>query len=233
MLRVCSKLSKRNPTHLTAQPPVTRLTLHRLATDRDPRFTASLRLYTEAFPPEERKPAAQLRAMLRQPRYRFLIAEQAGLPVGLAILMQAETAKVALLEYLAVQPESRGHGIGRWLLLQVLHSVDTTTCPLLIETESDREHSPDQALRQRRKQFYRAAGAREVIGLRYLMPAVSTLLPPPMQLMLFAQPMPASLPKQRLHPWLAALYSEVYRQPPNDSRLAEMLRDLPEAILIT
>lgn len=211
---------------------MTRLTLHRLTTDLDPRFPAFLRLYTEAFPPEERKPLRQLRSMLRQPRYRFLVAERDEIVVGLAILACAESAHVALLEYLAVQPASRSHGIGSWLLQQVLHSIDTAARPLLIETESDREPSPDRALRRRRKQFYRSAGAHELVGLQYLMPAVSTLLPPPMELLLFAQPMPASLPKPRLRTWLTAVYGEIYRQPADDPRLTDMLRDLPEAIAL-
>lgn len=212
---------------------MTRLTLHRLTNDLDSRFTALLRLYTEAFPPEERKPAAGLRTMLPQPRYRFLVAEQGGVVVGFAILMQAETARVTLLEYFAIQPACRGQGIGRALLQEILLSLNTAECPLLIEVESDRDPTPDQAQRHRRKQFYRAAGARQIAGLRYLMPQIATLPPPPMELLLFAGPMPASLPKQRVHSWLRAVYTEVYGQTPDDPRPHHMLSELPKRVTLT
>ncbi len=203
------------------------LTLHRLTDSTDPRFTPLLDLYTAAFPPEERKSAAELRTMLRRSDYRFLLAQQNDEVLGLAVLFCSETTAIALLEYLAVRPEARGRGIGRWLFGQVVAATDTTQRPLLIEAESDRATTAGQLERRRRKQFYRSLGAREITGLRYLMPQVSTAPPPPLELMLHAQPAPATVSRDDLQRWLQTLYTEVYHQTSEDPRLHQMLEPLP------
>ena len=208
-------------------------TLHRLTAGTDPRFAALLHIYTAAFPPEERKPAAQLRTMLYRPDYRFLLAQHREEVLGFAILFRSETTPVALLEYLAVHPAARGRGIGRWLFEQVVAATGTAQRPLLIEAESDREATPGQADRLRRKQFYRSLGAGEINGLLYLMPQVSTAPPPPMELLLHAQPLPTTISRDDLHEWLQALYTEVYNQAPEEPRLRQMLESLSSAIQVS
>ena len=208
------------------------LTLHRLTDSTDPRFTPLLDLYTAAFPPEERKSAAELRTMLRRSDYRFLLAQQNDEVLGLAVLFCSETTAIALLEYLAIRPEARGRGIGRWLFGQVVAATDTTQRPLLIEAESDRPATPGQAERHRRKQFYRSLGVREISGLRYLMPQVSTAPPPPMELLLHAQPAPATVRRDDLQRWLQAIYTEVYNQKPEDPQLRKMLEPSSAAVQV-
>ncbi len=209
------------------------LTLHKLTSDTDPRFTTLLALYTAAFPAEERKSAPQLRNMLHRPDYRFLLAQEGDEVLGFAILFRSETTPIALLEYLAVLPDARGRGIGRWLSQQVVAETDTRQRPLLIEVESDRAATPGQAQRRRRKQFYRSGGAREIAGLCYLMPSVSTAPPPPMELLLHAHPQPAAVPRANLKQWLKTLYMEVYHQSLKDPRLGQMLDPLPTDIPIS
>lgn len=207
-------------------------TLHQLTSGTDPRFAALLNIYTAAFPPEERKPVSWLRTMLHSPAYRFLLAQHREQVLGFAILFRSETTPIALLEYLAVHPDARGEGVGRWLFNQVVNVTGTTQCPLLIETESDRASTPGQAERHRRKQFYRSGGAREIDGLRYLMPQVSTSPPPAMELLIHAQPQPATVPLADLRQWLQALYAEVYGQGHADGRLLDMLGNLPPSIAV-
>lgn len=170
--------------------------------------------------------------MLRQPGYRFLLGQRQNEVVGLAILFCSLTAPISLLEYLAVHPDARGRGIGRWLFEQATATVNTARRPLLIEAESDRAATPGQAERRSRKHFYRSLGTREIAGLRYLMPSVATAPPPPMELMLHARPQPSAVPRSALQQWLQVLYTEVYDQSPEDPRLQQMLEPLPEAIHI-
>ena len=202
------------------------LTIHRLTGSADRQFATLLDIYTAAFPLEERKSAEQLRTMLHRPDYRFLLAQQSDEVLGFAVLFCSQMRSIALLEYLAVRSSVRGKGIGRWLFEQVVSATDTTQRPLLIEAESDRAATAGQPERRRRKQFYRSLGAREITGLRYLMPRVSTAPPPPMELMLYAQSTPATVSRNDLHRWLQALYTEVYRQTSEDPRLSQMLEPL-------
>lgn len=207
-------------------------TLDRLTKSTGPRFEALLEIYLTAFPPKERKAAAQLRTMLYRPDYLFLLAESGNNVLGFAILFCSATAPVTLLEYLAIHPDVRGGGIGRWLYKQVAAQANTLRRPLLIEVESDLAATPGQAERQRRKQFYRTLGAREITGLAYRMPQVSTAPPPPMELMLHAESPLSTVPRAVLSAWLGVLYTEVYGQRPTDPRIGAMLELLPATIPI-
>lgn len=214
-------------------PEVPQLTLEHLASDTHPHFAALLDLYMVSFPPEERKPAAQLRTMVHQPDYQFLVALLLGEVAGLAVLFHSQKIPLSLLEFLAVRPEVRGRGIGRWLFGQTVAQTDTAQRPLLIEAESDLTSTAGQPERRRRKQFYRSLGAGEINGLHYLMPQVANTPPPPMELMLHAQPQPVTVLRADLRQWLHTIYTQVYNQAAEDPRLRRMLDPLPAAVPVS
>ena len=214
-----------------ASPPSLRgITLTQLPGAEHPAFPQLLTLYQHAFPAAERKPPALLREMISSTSYRFWIAQRGQQLLAFAILMDTAACEVTLLEYLAVHPDLRGRGIGRHLLQSLLPSLQALQRVLLIEAESELGSPAEASLRTRRKQFYRSFGAREIAGLRYLMPTVSTGTPPPMNLLACTFDATLTLPKPRLRSWLTSLYVEVYQQSQTDPRLVDMLADLPEAI---
>ena len=159
------------------------ISLTRLRAAEDPAFAQLLTLYQHSFPAEERKPPNLLRRMISHPSYSFWIAQRAQQLLAFSILVNTATSEATLLEYMAVHPDLRSRGIGRHLLQSLLPSLQASQRVLLIEAESENEVSAESLLNMRRKQFYRSFGAREIIGLRYLMPAVSTGTPPRMNLL--------------------------------------------------
>ena len=190
-------------------------------------FVQLLALYHDAFPPEERKPPETLHQMLASPHYRFWSTQRDQHLLAFAIVHISSVCDVVLLEYMAVHPAHRGQGLGRRLLQSLLYE---TTLPVLIEVESDTPASSEQSPRTKRKQFYRSLGAREIAGLRYLMPQVSTGTPPPMDLLVVFPNPRQSLTKSSLLSWLTSLYTEVYAQSAADARLTAMLATLPDEI---
>lgn len=193
-------------------------------------FEQLLELYREAFPPEERKPPETLHQMLIHPDYRVWSTHRDQQLVAFVIVHLSPTCDIALLEYMAIHSALRGQGIGRHLLEYILPLLHEAHRSVLIEVESDKPVSADQSARTKRKQFYSSFGARELIGLHYLMPQVATGTPPPMNLLLLSAIPRLTLPKPTLHAWLTSLYIEVYRQRPTDPRLTTMLASLPEEI---
>ena len=201
----------------------------RLTSPADPAFAALLAIYTEAHPASERKPEGLLRAMIERPGYRFEVVLQGETIAGFGIVLDLPGTDASLLEYMAIAPEYRGHGLGTLLFR---HLIPTPSRFLLAEVESDHVGSADRELRARRKHFYRGPGCLEIDGLSYVMPPVSTSMPPAMNLMVHHASLPRLIARERLRGWLEAIYREVYAVPLPDGRVDGMLAPLPEAVAL-
>ena len=113
-------------------------------------------LYLEAFPDCERKPFSMLEAMQQEGRGRILSAADGTDFLGLAVVLFWQD--VVLLDYLAVAPEGRGHGVGSEMLRALQEMFPGKR--LLIEIELPEREAPDNLFRERRKRFYLRAGFR-------------------------------------------------------------------------
>jgi ribosomal protein S18 acetylase RimI-like enzyme len=72
-------------------------------------------LYTEAFPPEERRDIDQLKYLIEnQPKIHFNIIEEAGELCGLFVYWDFDSFRY--LEYFAIFPEKRNRKIGKQVL---------------------------------------------------------------------------------------------------------------------
>lgn len=189
-----------------------------------------LRIYAESIPPSERKSAEQLAAMVAQPGYSFLAAVESETVVGFSITASLRDTDAALLEYMAVAPEKRGRGIGAWLCRATATQPQTAGRFLLVEADSDRAESSDGAERTRRKAFYRRLGAKELDGLRYRMPRVTSATPPPMELLVCREKLPELIEKSCVRSWLESCYVQVYGMPADSPQIEAMLESLPEHV---
>jgi len=204
------------------------LTLDRVKLASDPRFDQLVAIYREALPRSERKPAAKLAKMIAQPGYIFLVLMLDGKVVGFAIAVCFERTDACLIEYMAIAGEMRGHGLGHTLFKSVLELPEIRDRYLLAEVESEEVPSADHVDRVRRKRFYRKLGCRQIEGLDYIMPAVSTSTPPAMNILVYRRELPEDLSKGQLRMWLEDIYVNVYWRSSSDPQIDKMLENLPE-----
>jgi len=204
------------------------LALERLDTSCLGAFATLVCLYEQSFPEAERKPVDWLRRMLATENYFLFLATEEGAPVGFAVARLLSGGSTALLEYMAVAHAQRERGLGRQIVLGTAHAVQAPLRTLLLEVESDRVDSPDRVLRTRRKNFYRSLGAREMQGLRWIMPPVTGTPPPAMEMMIFGTENP--VPRHQLRTWLTDIYVDVYDQSADDPRIDSMLNSLPDEV---
>jgi GNAT superfamily N-acetyltransferase len=206
------------------------MNVHRVRTAGELAFDGLLRVYAAALPAGERKSADALRRMIERPEYLFLAVADADVVVGFAIAIALSDCDAVLLEYMAVEEKHRGRGIGRLLFRAIAGWPEARERFLLIEVDSDRFPSPDAVDRARRKQFYRRLGCRQIEGLTWLMPPVSTAEPPLMDMLAYRHELADSVERQQVRAWLAACYGQVYGVPGSDGRIGTMLNELPETI---
>lgn len=203
------------------------MNLCRVTSAEEPAFADLVCIYCEAHPASEIKSVDALAAMIERPEYLFLAAVEADAVIGFAIAVALAGTDATLLEYMAVDTAHRGRGVGQQLFRAVAQMSGRF---LLVEVDSDRFPSQDAQDRARRKQFYRRLGCRQIEGLTYRMPRVSTAEPPLMDMLVQRGELPEVLEKTHLRTWLEACYAQVYQQVLPDERIEAMLADLPDDI---
>lgn len=115
------------------------------------------KLYKEAFPKEERYPFYLMQRRVKQGKAEILALQEDGF-AGLAIMMFYKD--IAMLQFLAISPEKRGHNIGS-TTLQLLKERYADK-RLLIEIETLIPEADNYADRVRRKNFYLRNGMKEM-----------------------------------------------------------------------
>ena len=208
------------------------LTLHRVTEPATPAFEALVGLYQAAHPASERKSLDLISAMVLRPEYLFLTVQLDGAVVGFAIVNVFPDSDAAVLEYLAIAEERRGQRIGQFLFRQIAERHELDGRFLLVEVDSDKLTAPSQEECTRRKRFYRNLGCREVGGLDYIMPPVSSEAPPAMDIMVYRRSLPETIARTQLREWLQGIYVHEYLLTATDSRIDGMLDNCLEGFAL-
>lgn len=108
------------------------------------------RLYCEAFPSYERKPFSLIRSMQRKGKSDVWYFEKEGSFAGLVFTINSNN--VILIDYLAIDANKRGEGIGSEIITQLRNYYPDKGIFVEIESVFDKCKNIDE--RMRRKQFY-------------------------------------------------------------------------------
>jgi GNAT superfamily N-acetyltransferase len=152
-----------------------------------------LDLYETAFPPNEKVLVSHFLELLKAKAkghgaYEFLLAgvDLSHKLAGLACYQLMPAAGVAVLWYLAVQPEARNRGLGGKFYDHVTGLVDKTQYQaLLLEVEIPElfKNDEERKLAARRINFYRRHGAYLLEGIDYMQNVGWHQPPMPMHIM--------------------------------------------------
>ena len=214
--------------------------LEQLTSSEGEPFRQLYAIYAASIAAREQKRESWIAAMIDAPEYRVWVAKAGGVVRGFSILFVPAARNFALLEYMAVAPDQRNHGLGAELFRQTMKAAvlpEARSLPVLLEVDSDREASSDRALRTRRERFYRRLGCLRLAGLRYLMPLPGEGSPPEMDLLIYTvvppgRRAPSEVPRGAVKQWLETIYRDVYHCSPDDPRLAQMVASLPDPVLL-
>ncbi len=111
------------------------------------------------FPPSELKSLSAILSMLRRDSYDVLGAYDETCMLAYALMYRPKEGRLVLLDYLAVEPESRNKGIGSAFLRRLKEYYRKTADVLLIECERPKT-APDEMEARKRIRFYTQSGAR-------------------------------------------------------------------------
>lgn len=111
-------------------------------------------LYRFSFPRSERKPFPTILKKYRSGMTDIWCIQKEGQFLGFASTMNSP--RMVMLDYLVIPQKHRGRGIGTAAMKQLMQRYADRA--FLLEIESPYDPGPDQALRQKRKQFYLNCG---------------------------------------------------------------------------
>ncbi len=200
----------------------------RRITQADPAaFEQAIDTYLDVFPASERKsPDALWRALHSSEFFMFeLVGRERAL--GMAIAHRLNDVGAALLEYMGVRRDCWSRGLGQRLFRDVVAYPGLAGLVVLLEVEKVGGEDPGGE-RARRQRFYRELGCREIEGLDYVMPQVDAAKPPPMDLLVFADPPLHSVGKAIIKDWVTATYRDVYRRSIDDDQFLRMIGCVPK-----
>jgi GNAT superfamily N-acetyltransferase len=198
-------------------------------------FKEAMGIYLQAFPDNERQPADKIKSRVEHGYYSLIIAKRNKSVAGFSLLFPFIDLNFGLLDYMAVQKEQQGFGIGSKLFDKTFELLrqDIPTSFLLLEVEDPAFGDPlEKDTRFRRVKFYRKLGAKAVTNFRYLMPPLSGNSPTNMLLMVYMGSKLMALNPQSLLHIVTAIYSKVYERDEDDPYLGQMLENLPDNVVL-
>lgn len=198
-------------------------------------FEDFYRIYATSIPAREKKDRSAMEALVADASYQAWVGRVDARIVGMAVYFAPPGDDFALLEYIAVDGDTRGRGLGGALFRSTLALVrrDQADRVVLLEVDSDRDQSaPDRVLRRRRKTFYRRFGCRVVMGCDYLFPLPGEGAPPIMDLMIHHVAASPAIPRAHLTRWLRTIYRDVYACSEADPRLARMVQTVSDPVTL-
>jgi GNAT superfamily N-acetyltransferase len=212
--------------------------LEQLSSSEGETFRQLYAIYAASIAAREQKRQSWIAAMIDAPEYRVWVAKAGDVVRGFSILFVPAAGGFTLLEYMAVAPGQRNHGLGAELFRQTVAQAVTPEgrkLPVLLEVDSDREDTSDRAMRTRREGFYRRLGCLRIAGLRYLMPLAGEGSAPEMDLLVYraewlGRPAWSEIPRGQVEHWLETIYQDVYHCSPADPRVAQMVASLPDPV---
>lgn len=199
--------------------------------DKNATFDEFYAIYNLSFPSSEQKPKEALHEMCSNINYTIFAAYDEGEMVGFTILYHPLSESFYLLEYIGVAPEKRGRGIGQHLFTVALKHLFHTkgAKPLLIEIDSTKAPSNENALRVKREMFYRHLGCRKIEPFTYILGLKSTSMPILMELLVYHSSI-EYISKKLLREWVEALYTRVYGCERTDPRIEQMFAQTPTTL---
>lgn len=110
------------------------------------------------FPEAEVKPLSLMKKLMRENNYIVLLFKQNHLPVAYTILSSLKNRSLVLLDYFAVYPSYRGHGLGGKILTHMKEELQNYD-GVLLEVENPMLSDVEtRHLKERRIAFYLRSG---------------------------------------------------------------------------
>lgn len=186
-------------------------------------------IYVEAIPVAERQNIDTIKDRIQNGKEKLYIGSIDDKVAFMALLYPLESSQFVLLDYMAVKPEYRKHGLGSEFLKNINRITDLKNRFFIFEVEDPKAGS-DEETRQRRVYFYRKNGAKILKHVCYVLPALQGNTPTDMILLVMAPNRPVWLSGEAIKDAIKQIYGELYFRDESDPLLKSFIDKVPDRI---
>ena len=174
-------------------------------------FFAAMRIYTDAFPSYERHPDDVIMQRVNNGSNQLIVGKLGQEVVFMALLWPFTNSSFILLDYMATDSKHRGKKIGARFLEHMTSELTTNRKFFILEVE-DPAFGFNQQQRQRRIEFYRSNGAKQLAGVQFTLPALQQGSSTRMILMIFPGWLDSSIDSAKVADLVKRIYKELYNR---------------------
>ena len=191
-------------------------------------FQEAMEIYREAFPANERHSVPTIVERVNRGLNQLYVASVDDEIAFLALLWPLKGTNFILLDYIATKATHRGKGIASAFLMTLRSQLINTEKHLIVEVENPRFGDPTQ--KERRVKFYKRHGAKELEGVRYLLPPLDGSTPTEMLLMIFPEYKGEEISGATIKNVIIQIYRELYSRQEDDALLGTFVHDIANTI---
>lgn len=192
-------------------------------------FGDAMEIYLEAFPASERHSVPIISERVTRGLSKLYVGSLDNEITFLALLWPLKNTDFILLDYMATKSAHRSKGIASTFLSNVRNKLITTGKHLILEVENPRFGDRTEE-KERRVRFYKRHGARELEGVRYLLPPLDGRTPTEMILMVFPEYKDEKISGPTMKKVIIQIYRELYNRQEDDTLLAAFVHDIADTI---
>lgn len=178
-------------------------------------FDLAMNIYADAFPLNERQPISTVRERVGQGMNQLYAGRIDEEIVFMALLWPLKNTDFILLDYMATSSAHRGKNIGSHFLQSMRPVLEANKKHFILEVENP-EFGDNKEDRLRRIDFYKKNGAKELRGVRYILPALDGSVPTEMRLMIFPEYNDGTIDASLVEQLITRIYKELYNRDAKD-----------------
>ena len=200
-----------------------------LANADDADFAEAIAIYSAEFPQNERHPVELIRERVQKGSCNLHVGYVDSEVVFFALLWPLANTDFVLLDYMATKEDHQNRGIGSSFMKAMRETLVRDNKRFIIEVE-DLNDGANKTQRQRRLEFYKRAGAKEMKNVDYILPGLDGTEPTKMKLLVFPAQPHESVTGPLVKNLLVQIYRELYGRDRDDALLGSFINSIGDRV---
>jgi GNAT superfamily N-acetyltransferase len=192
-------------------------------------FEEAMTIYVESFPENERRPVATIKMMLISRKSHLITGRMENETVFMALLYPLKGTSFLLGDYLATAKRYRGRGIGKMFLRSIFDVLDDIQFKYFL-IQVDNPYLNRDEMKIKILEFYKKLGAKELKGIRYILPPLQGTAPTELILMVLSTVNDDYLTGESVRQIIIQMFGELYDRHEGDEFLTSILGGTPDRV---
>lgn len=190
-------------------------------------FKEAMEIYIDSFPPQERHTEGVIEKRAREKLYKIFVGRLERKVVFIALLYPLKNTRYILLDYMATLKDFRNKGIGAKFMKTLYKELENNnSCDFIIFEVENPAYGDNRENKEKRIEFYKRAGAKELKNVRYVLPPLSGDVPTEMMLMVLPKIYKKTIDGNMVKEVIIQIYRELYNRDRTDVLLNSFIHQI-------